>query len=129
MFALVMKSGIFNLWAQMYRMYVLCIDKERFSGICFIFLSLFFCIPIFLWFSWILLKREIPDGLWLFYYLIVCVVNSCWLPTGHCWSKWANISDGSHQQTKWTWWCSSQVLHQLKIFTKLTCHNMYLYLY
>ena len=93
------------------------------------FFPFFFCIPIFLWFSWILLKREIPDGLWLFYYLIVCVVNSCWLPTGHCWSKWANISDGSHQQTKWTWWCSSQVLHQLKIFTKLTCHNMYLYLY
>ena len=89
----------------------------------------FCCILIFLWFSWILLKREIPDGLWLFYYMIVCVVNSCWLPTGHCWSKWANISDGSHQQTKWTWWCSSQVLHQLKIFTKLTCHNMYLYLY
>ena len=103
--------------------------KKGFQGSVSSFFPFFFCIPIFLWFSWILLKREIPDGLWLFYYLIVCVVNSCWLPTGHCWSKWANISDGSHQQTKWTWWCSSQVLHQLKIFTKLTCHNMYLYLY
>ena len=103
--------------------------KKGFQWSVSSFFPFFFCIPIFLWFSWILLKREIPDGLWLFYYLIVCVVNSCWLPTGHCWSKWANISDGSHQQTKWTWWCSSQVLHQLKIFTKLTCHNMYLYLY
>ena len=103
--------------------------KKGFQWSVSSFFPFFFCIPIFLWFSWILLKREILDGLWLFYYLIVCVVNSCWLPTGHCWSKWANISDGSHQQTKWTWWCSSQVLHQLKIFTKLTCHNMYLYLY
>ena len=103
--------------------------KKGFQWSVSSFFPFFFCIPIFLWFSWILLKREILDGLWLFYYWIVCVVNSCWLPTGHCWSKWANISDGSHQQTKWTWWCSSQVLHQLKIFTKLTCHNMYLYLY
>ena len=113
--------------------YTVCMScvliKKGFQWSVSSFFHFFFCIPIFLWFSWILLKREIPDGLWLFYYLIVCVVNSCWLPTGHCWSKWANISDGSHQQTKWTWWCSSQVLHQLKIFTKLTCHNMYLYLY
>ena len=31
----------------MYSMYVLCIDKERFSGICFIFLSLFFLYSYF----------------------------------------------------------------------------------
>ena len=31
----------------MYSMYVLCIDKERFSVICFIFLSLFFLYTYF----------------------------------------------------------------------------------
>ena len=72
MFALVMKSGIFNLWAQMYSMYVQSIDKERLWSVSSFFPLFFFCILIFLWFSWILLKREIPDGLWLFYYLIVC---------------------------------------------------------
>ena len=42
-----MKSGIFNLWAQMYSMYVLCIDKKGLWSVSSFF-PLFF---VYLFFS------------------------------------------------------------------------------